>query len=74
VKRKPDYSRLVMVDITPSEAVVLGGVLEGFMLTRGDALHSNERAMIEDIIARLRFQLHHLNWPLDQAKKAPYPV
>lgn len=73
MKAKADLSRLVMVTWSPSEAAVLVGVLEVFRRS-AEGLEAAERRVVEHTMQRIMLQLKTLHWPLDQAKRAPYPL
>ena len=70
--RKPDLSRLVMLDLSPSEAVILVGLLEGVRKLRGNALGVEMLDIIDGTCARVRLQLKQLRWPVHNP--APFPV
>lgn len=69
---KRDLSRLVMLSLTPTEAVIVAGAL-GIVRDRAAELPTATRQVIEGSIARIDLQLRHLKWP-EQLKKAPFPV
>jgi len=71
--RKPDLSRLVSLDLSPSEAAVLVGLLEGLLVLRGKVLGAQELALVNGAVGHLRLQLHQLAWPEGQ-NRAPFPV
>lgn len=70
---KPDLSRLVSIDLSPTEAAMLMGLLEGVKRTRGDDLGDPFLVLIDGTCAHMRLQLKHLNWPQGH-NRAPYPV
>ena len=71
--RKPDLSRLVSLDLSPSEAAVLVGLLEGLLVLRGKVLGAQELALVNGAVGHLRLQLHQLAWP-EERNRAPFPV
>ena len=75
MKRRADYSRLVSLDLSPSEAVVIGGLFVA-VLDKLDDLQLPEgplyRQVIEGALQHIRSELALLNWPT--RNKAPYPV
>jgi hypothetical protein len=73
VKRKPDYSRMVTLDYSPSEALLLVGVLKGVRELRGDALGPAILELIDGTEGRIHLQLRRLNWPQGH-NQTPYPV
>jgi hypothetical protein len=70
---KPDLSRLVSLDLSPSEAVMMMGLLEGVKRTRGDDLGDRFVVLIDGTCAHIRAQLKQLSWPPGH-NRAPYPV
>lgn len=72
MQQKPDLSRLVMLDLSPIEAVVIVGLLEGVRKLRGDALGVEMLGVIDGTCARVRLQLKQLHWPVHNP--APFPV
>lgn len=72
MRTRPDLSRLVMLDLSPSEAVILVGLLEGVLKLRGNALGPEAIGVIDGICARVRLQLKQLHWPV--YNPAPFPV
>jgi len=73
MRRKPDFSRMVSVTWSPSEAAVLAGVLIAFR-QRSEGLDPSEGRLIDHTVKRIMLQLQTLRWPVTQAKRAPYPV
>lgn len=71
-RAKPDLSRLVMLDWTPTEAAILLGLLEGLRNLRGEALGREALVVIDDATGRIRLQLKQLHWPVHNP--APFPV
>lgn len=71
-QRKRDYSRLVTLDLSPTEAAMLTGLLEGVKRTRPD-LGVPVLDLIDGTIGRVRLQLRQLDWPT-APNQAPYPV
>lgn len=71
-RAKPYLSRLVMLDLSPSEAVILVGLLEGVGLLRGQVLGVESLDVIQGVCARVRLQLKQLHWPVNNP--APLPV
>lgn len=72
MRTRPDLSRLVMLDWTPTEAAILMGLLEGLRNLRGEALGADSLSVIDDTNARIRLQLKQLHWPAHNP--APFPV
>ena len=73
MKRGQDFSRMVSLDLSPSEAAVLVGLLEGLLLLRGKVLGAQELALVNGAVGHLRLQLHQLAWP-EERNRAPFPV
>lgn len=72
--KRPDYSRLVALDFTPSEAMLLAGLLEGVKRLRGEEeLGHQVVVLIDDAVGRIRLQLRRIRWPEGQGR-APFPV
>lgn len=69
---KPDLSRLVSLDWTPSEAMILEGLLLGLRQLRGEALGREALTVIDDTVSRIQLQLKRLHWPVHKA--SPFPV
>lgn len=70
---KPDLSRLVTLDYSPTEAAMLVGILEGVMRARGPELGIPITELIDGTVMHIRTQLRQLHWPQGH-KAAPYPV
>lgn len=70
---KPDLSRLVTLDYSPTEAVILIGLLEGTKRGSGHNFGPPLIDLIDGTCARIRPQLKQLNWPQDR-NRAPYPL
>ena len=73
MKRGQDFSRMVSLDLSPSEAAVLVGLLEGLLVLRGKVLGAQELALVNGAVGHLRLQLHQLAWP-EERNRAPFPV
>lgn len=71
-KRRVDYSRLVTLDLSPTEAAIIAGVLGAVLKLNIE--DPTEREIIQGTFERLRFELKALAWPADPARKAPFPV
>lgn len=71
-RAKPDLSRLVLLDWTPTEAAILMGLLEGLRNLRGEAFGHEALIVIDDTNAGIRLQLKTLHWPIHNP--APFPV
>ena len=72
MRTRPDLSRLVLLDWTPTAAAILVGLLEGLRNLRGEALGAESLSIIDDTNARIRLQLKQLHWPVHNP--APFPV
>jgi hypothetical protein len=70
--KKPDYSKLVTLHLSPTEAAIMIGILEGTKQLRGPALGVPMCDFIDGSIGHMRLQLRQLNWP--GYNKTPYPV
>lgn len=70
---KPDLSRLVTLDLSPTEAAMLVAILDGVMRARGPELGLPVTELIDGTILHIRTQLRQLHWPQGH-KAAPYPV
>lgn len=73
--KKPDLSRLVVLQLTPTEAALLRGLFESV----GPRIEPSPEglalvAVIAEQSARIELQLRALLWPLDAGKRAPYPL
>ena len=64
---------MVALDLSPSEAALLVGLLEGLLVLRGKVLGAQEQALVNGAIGHLRLQLHQLAWP-EGRNRAPFPV
>ena len=71
--KRQDFSRMVSLDLSPSEAAVLVGLLEGLLVLRGAVLGAQELALVNGAVGHLRLQLHQLAWP-EERNRAPFPV
>jgi hypothetical protein len=71
--RKPDYSRLVTLDLSPTEAAHLVGLLEGVKVMRGETLGVPLLNLIDGTCERVRLQLRQLAWPHGH-NQTPFPV
>lgn len=71
-RAKPDLSRLVTLDWTPTEAVIILGLLKGLQSLRGEALGAEILSVIDGTSERILLQLKQLHWPV--RNPAPYPV
>lgn len=76
VKRdKPDLSRLVTLDLSPTEAAILVGILEGVKRARGEQLGIPLVDLIDGTVQHIRLQLRQLHWPQGHKNKImPYPI
>ena len=76
MKRKVDYSRMVTLDLSPTEAAIIAGVLAGTVRTPGmrERLGTPVTKLVEGTVEQIQFQLKALHWPLNGELKAPYPV
>jgi hypothetical protein len=73
-RKKPDLSRLVMLNLTPSEAANLAGVLAYIgKKVRVDKGPADLLALLEGVTARINLQLDQLHLPAER-RRAPYPV
>ena len=72
LRANSDLSRLVMLDMSPIEAVILLGLLQGIRNLRGEALGAEILSVIDDTNARIRLQLKQLHWLF--RNPAPFPV
>lgn len=70
---KPDLSRLVTVDYSPTEGASLIGLLEDIKRNYGHNFGPGLIDLIDGTCARIRLQLKQLNWPQDR-NRAPYPL
>jgi hypothetical protein len=70
-RSKPDLSRLVMLNYTPSEAILLAALLET-VRQRAHGLPREAAVVADSTLKRIDLQLKHLKWP--DRNKAPYPV
>ena len=73
MRRGQDFSRMVSLDLSPSEAAVLVGLLEGLLVLRGKVLGAQELALVNGAVGHLRLQLHQLAWP-EERNREPFPV
>ena len=71
--KRQDFSRMVALDLSPSEAALLVGLLEGLLVLRGKVLGAQELALVNGAVGHLRLQLHQLAWP-EERNRAPFPV
>lgn len=69
---KRDLSKLVMLSLTPTEAVIVAGALT-IVRDRAAELPTATRQVLDGTCARIDLQLRHLKWP-EQLRKAPFPV
>lgn len=70
--RKPDYSRMVMLTLTPSQSVVLKALLATIGQRAIDPPLEVEH-LICDVNDSIDLQLKAIAWPEDR-RKTPYPV
>lgn len=70
-RAKPDLSRMVMLTMTPSQAVILKAILT-VIRDRGVDTPDEIEAVLEDSIDAISLQLKYLKWP--ERNKAPFPV
>jgi hypothetical protein len=68
---KRDLSRLVMLNLTPSEAVIVAGALEAIRIMAPEA---DCHGILSDAIARISLQMQLWALPADESKKAPFPL
>jgi len=73
MKRRADLSRLVLLELAPSEAKDIAVALQTF---QGLAAHFGEKRDpgLDETIERIHLQLEDLLWPNAERRKAPYPV
>lgn len=71
MKRKPDLSRLVMLTMTPSEAIVLKAVCV-VVRDRSNDKPVEVENLIADVVDSIDLQLKYLKWP--ETNKAPFPL
>lgn len=71
MRKKPDLSRLVMLTMTPSEAIVLKAVCV-VVRDRSNDKPPEVESLLRDVVDSIDLQLKYLKWPT--ANKAPYPV
>lgn len=69
--RKRDLSRLVMLTMTPSEAVVLKAVCV-VVRDRSNDKPPEVESVIRDVVDSIDLQLRYLKWP--EPNQAPFPV
>ena len=60
---KKDYSRLVAIDLSPTEAAILAGCLRQFKRQGRVKLGSPVYDLIEGMIDNIQRQLGYLDWP-----------
>lgn len=70
--RKIDYSRMVMLTLTPSQSVILKAILE-VVWERSQIRPVEVENLIADVNDSIDLQLKAIAWPEDR-RKAPYPV
>lgn len=70
--KKADLSKLVMLSLTPTEAVIVAGAILA-VRQRAVELPPLTRQVLDGTAARIDLQLRHLKWP-EQLRKAPFPV
>lgn len=70
--KKADLSKLVMLSLTPTEAVIVAGALT-IVRDRAQEIPPMTRQVLDGTCARIDLQLRHLKWP-EQLRKAPFPV
>lgn len=70
--KKPDYSRMVVLTLTPSQSVVLKAILEVIGQRASDPPLEVSH-LIADVNDSIDLQLKAIAWPEDR-RKAPYPV
>ena len=73
MKKKPDLSRLVTLDYSPTEAIILVGLLEGIKRDKGHLFGDPLVDLIDGTCTHIRLQLKQLRWPQER-NRAPYPV
>jgi hypothetical protein len=74
--KKADFSRMVSIDLAPSEAADLAAVCEAMLKIdlAKRCLTLQQRLTLEGAIGHLTLQLKILQWPANPAAKAPIPV
>lgn len=72
MRTRPDLSRFVMLDLSPSEAVIILGLLKGLQSLRGEALGAEILSVIDGTSERILLQLKQLHSPVHNP--APFPV
>lgn len=70
MKAKRDLSRLVMLDMTPSEALVVAAAIE---MMRRRTFNQGELQVLDGALLHIKMQLKTLAWP-NPERKAPYPL
>lgn len=70
--KKPDYSRMVMLTLTPSESVILKALLVTIGQRAVDPPLEVEH-LIADAVDSIDLQLKAIAWPEDR-QKVPYPI
>jgi len=70
---KPDFSRLVMLDLTPTEAATLAVWLDSKLFFMDERQEADMRSIVTGMLARINLQLDQLHWPRER-RQAPYPV
>lgn len=70
---KPDLSRLVTLDLSPTEAAMLERLLVGILREREADWGIPLVELLDGTIRHIRLQLRQLHWP-EGHKAAPYPV
>ena len=68
---RKDYSRLVAIDLSPTEAAVLFGFIKAALnlLPDSDGDMASIKSTVEGISSMLFKQLQGLDWPFNQEEK-----
>jgi len=71
--KRVDLSRLVSLDLSPSEARDLAVALQTFQ-TLAVHFEAQRSPVLDGVIERIHLQLEELLWPQASRRKAPFPV
>ena len=63
---KKDYSRLVAIDLSPTDAAIIAGCLRQFKRQGRVKLGSPVYDLIEGMIDNIQRQLGYLDWPQEK--------
>lgn len=69
--KKRDLSRLIMLDMSPSESLVVAAALE---MMRRRTFDQFEQHVLEGALLQIKLQLKTLAWPVNPERKAPFPL